>query len=71
MRTNTEKNGQMVLPSAITSKFTAECNLASSGIVAAGTGRDKSFPAFSYNGQTLRTEWQVAPEQDSCAVPAA
>ena len=48
-----------MLPSSITNHFLAKCFKVDGGAAAAGTS---NFPAFSYNGQTLRTEWNIAAE---------
>ena len=53
------KTGQLVLPATITNQFLAKCFKADGGAAAAGTSK---FPAFSYNGQSLRTSWNIAAE---------
>ena len=53
------KTGQLVLPATITNQFTAQCFKADGGAAAPGTNK---FPAFSYNGNTLRTAWNIAAE---------
>ncbi|KAH9932705.1 uncharacterized protein BXZ73DRAFT_101247 [Epithele typhae] len=54
------KTGQMVLPAGITNQFTAQCVAATSATLPAGTS---TFPAFTYNGASLRSTWDIAAEQ--------
>ena len=56
------RTGQLVLPTSITSQFTAKCFNLNGGATAAGTS---AFPDFSYDGTTLRTEWNIVPENDA------
>ncbi|KAJ6538977.1 hypothetical protein B0H19DRAFT_1269353 [Mycena capillaripes] len=51
--------GQLVLPALITSQLTAQCFNAGGGVVAAGTSM---FPEFTYNGDKLRAQWNIAAE---------
>jgi hypothetical protein len=53
------KTGQLVLPAGLTNQFTAKCVDASETASVAGASK---FPAFSYNGATLRSEWNIAAE---------
>jgi hypothetical protein len=53
------KTGQLVLPAGITSQFTAKCVDASATATVAGASK---FPAFSYNGASLRSSWKIAAE---------
>jgi len=67
------KTGQLVLPATITNQFTAQCFPASGfsvsgGAVAPGTSQ---FPAFSYNGNSLRTQWNIAAETAGTATDCA
>jgi hypothetical protein len=43
----------------ITNQFTAKCFKADGGASAPGTS---TFPAFTYYGNALRTEWNITPE---------
>ncbi|KAI1785843.1 hypothetical protein LXA43DRAFT_100295 [Ganoderma leucocontextum] len=52
-------SGQLVLPATITNQFLAKCFKADGGATAPGTSK---FPAFSYNGATLRSQWNIAAE---------
>ena len=61
---HTERTGQLSLPASITSLFTAKCFKADGGATAPGTSK---FPDFSYDGETLRTEWNIASETGECA----
>ncbi|PIL35133.1 hypothetical protein GSI_02922 [Ganoderma sinense ZZ0214-1] len=51
--------GQLVLPAQIADQFTATCFSADGGAAPSGTS---TFPDFSYNGTTLRGEWNIASE---------
>ncbi|KAJ6577590.1 hypothetical protein B0H19DRAFT_564102 [Mycena capillaripes] len=53
------QTGQLVLPASITHHFTAKCFRADGGASAPGTS---TFPAFTYNGNVLRREWNIAAE---------
>jgi hypothetical protein len=53
------KSGQLSIPASITNQFTAQCFAASGGAAAPGTSK---FPAFTYNGNSLRTSWNIAAE---------
>ena len=57
-------NNQMILPPLITSLFTAECAPVTQTALPAGT---QTFPSFSYSSTALRTAWDIAAEQNSCA----
>ncbi|KAH9919181.1 uncharacterized protein BXZ73DRAFT_105010 [Epithele typhae] len=59
------RTGQLVLPAGITNQFTAQCVATTATTLPTGTGE---FPAFSYDGATLRTQWDIAAEQQ-CAAP--
>nr|VWO95941.1 Protein kinase domain-containing protein [Ganoderma boninense] len=51
--------GQLVLPALIAEQFTATCFGVDDGAAPNGTS---TFPDFSYNGTTLRSEWNIASE---------
>ncbi|KAI1785272.1 hypothetical protein LXA43DRAFT_147172 [Ganoderma leucocontextum] len=61
------KSGQMVIPESIGSQFTAKCfkvegeAVVASDAAASAVGT-QSFPQFSFNGGTLRGEWNIAAE---------
>ena len=59
MFAHTGKTGQLSLPASITNQFTAKCFKADGGASAPGTSK---FPDFSYNGATLRAQWNIARE---------
>ena len=61
---HTDRTGQLSLPASITSLFTAKCFKADGGATAPGTSK---FPDFSYDGETLRAEWNIASETGECA----
>ncbi|KAM5541309.1 hypothetical protein V8D89_004863 [Ganoderma adspersum] len=69
LREGKPNTGQMVLPELIESHFTSKCfkvdvnvgGVAESDAAASTVGTN-SFPQFSYNGATLRQEWNIAPE---------
>ena len=52
------KTGQMVIPAAITNQFSAQCFDPTTD-APAGT---QTFPAFTFNGNTLRSQWKIAAE---------
>ena len=54
-----ELTGQLVLPALIADQFTATCFGTGDGAAPSGTS---TFPDFSYNGTTLRGEWNIASE---------
>ena len=57
----------MVIPQSIGSQFSAKCfkvegeAVAASDAAASNQGT-QSFPDFSYDDDTLRNEWKIAPE---------
>ncbi|KAH9913569.1 uncharacterized protein BXZ73DRAFT_55449, partial [Epithele typhae] len=55
--------GQLVLSSGITNLFTAQC-VAATDTAPEGTS---TFPDFSYNGDELRSTWDIAAEQTCSA----
>ena len=58
----TALSGELVLPEAVASQFTATCfNADDTAAIEAAQGTS-TFNAFTYNGDKLRGEWKIIPE---------
>lgn len=53
--------GQLSLPEFLNDQFTATCFKADGGVIPPGTAT-LTYPDFSYNGNTLRTQWNIVHE---------
>ncbi|KAJ6538990.1 hypothetical protein B0H19DRAFT_1078219 [Mycena capillaripes] len=54
------RTGQLLLSVSIATQFTAKCSKAD------GAPRTSKFPAFSYNGKSLRTQWNRRRDGWNC-----
>ncbi|KAF8868799.1 hypothetical protein CPB84DRAFT_1969153 [Gymnopilus junonius] len=59
------KTGQLVLPNPITQLFSAKCFTYDGKTLPSGV--HSGFPAFSYNSNTVRSQWKITPENTDAA----